>query len=71
MTVGLPHMKHTIDEDPVTHEFAVLRLPNTFVDGDKLPICATDQWFRSREEAVAAGPKVRRAREARTSGTRR
>ena len=47
-------MKHTIYEDPVTHKFAWLRLPNTFVAGDKLPICATDRWFQTREEAVAA-----------------
>ena len=47
-------MKHTIYEDPVTHKFALLRLPNTFVDGDKLPTCTTDRWFQTRQEAVAA-----------------
>ena len=30
-------MKHTIYEDPVTHKFALLRLPIRFVEGDKLP----------------------------------
>ena len=47
-------MRHTIYEDPITHKFAWLRLPNTFVDGDKLPMCTTDRWFQTREEAVAA-----------------
>ena len=47
-------MKHTIYEDPVTHKFAIIRLPAKFADGDKLPILPTDRWFSTREEAVAA-----------------
>ncbi len=47
-------MKYTIYEDPVTHKFALLRLPDKFVDGDRLPILPMDRWFDSRNEAVAA-----------------
>ena len=47
-------MKHTIYEDPVTHKFALLRLPNKFIEGDKLPVSATDRWFDTREDAIAA-----------------
>ena len=51
-------MKYTIYEDPVTHKYALLRLPDKFVDGDRLPIVPTDRWFASREEAVAALPEL-------------
>lgn len=51
-------MKYTIYEDPLTHKFAFLQLPNRFVDGDKLPSVAADRWFGSREEAVAALPEL-------------
>jgi hypothetical protein len=51
-------MKYTIYQDPLTHKFAVLPLPNPFVDGDKLPILATDRWFDSHEEAVSALPEL-------------
>jgi hypothetical protein len=51
-------MKYTIYEDPVTHKFALLALPKRFVDGDKLPIVDTEQWFASREEALAALPDL-------------
>jgi len=47
-------MKHTIYEDPITHKFALLRLPAKFVDGDKLPIPPSAEWFTTREDAVAA-----------------
>jgi len=49
-------MKYTIYEDPVALKFALLRLPDKFIDGDRLPILPTDRWFDSREEAVAALP---------------
>jgi len=52
------HMKYTIDEDPVALKFALLRLPDKFIDGDRLPILPTDRWFDSREEAVAALPEL-------------
>jgi hypothetical protein len=49
-------MKYTIYEDPITHKFTLLQLPNHFLDGDELSIPPTDQWFASHEEAVAALP---------------
>jgi hypothetical protein len=51
-------MRYTLYEDPITHKFALLRLPTGFLDGDKLPILATDRWFDSREEVVAALPEL-------------
>jgi hypothetical protein len=51
-------MKYTIYEDPLTHKFALLPLPNRFVDGDTLPVALIDQWFGSREEAIAALPEL-------------
>lgn len=50
-------MKFTIYEDPRTHKFTLLRLPDRFIDGDPLPL-PTDRWFDSREEAVAALPEL-------------
>jgi hypothetical protein len=47
-------MKHTIYEDPVTHKFALVRVPGKFIEGDKLPIPAATQWLTTREDAVAA-----------------
>jgi hypothetical protein len=51
-------MKYTIYEDPRTHAFALLALPNRFVDGDALPVIEVDRWFGSREEAIAALPDL-------------
>ena len=51
-------MKYTIYEDPVTLKFALLRLPDKFVDGDRLLILQTERWFDSREEAIAALPEL-------------
>lgn len=56
--MALDLMKYTIYEDSLTHQFALLPLPNGFVDGDKLPIVATDRWFGSRAEAIAALPEL-------------
>lgn len=47
-------MKYTIYEDPVTHRFAFLALPTRFADGDKFPSVASDRWFASHAEAIAA-----------------
>jgi hypothetical protein len=47
-------VKHTLYEDPVTHQFALIRLPEKFIEGDTLPIPPTDRWFGSREEAIAS-----------------
>ncbi len=51
-------MKYTIYEDPVLHKFAILELPDKFVDGDKLSIPPTERWFDSHEAAVAALPEL-------------
>jgi len=51
-------MKYTIYEDPLTHRFAFLPLPSRFVEGDELPLVATDRWFGSRVEAIAALPQL-------------
>ncbi len=45
-------------EDPVTRRFALVRLPDKFIDGDKLPILPTERWFDNREQAVAALPEL-------------
>jgi hypothetical protein len=51
-------MKHLLYEDPITHKFALIRLPELFADGDRVPIRPTDHWFSSREEAIAALPEL-------------
>ena len=50
-------MKHVIYEDPISRKFALVRLPDKFVEGDKIPICR-DRWFETREEALAALPEL-------------
>jgi hypothetical protein len=51
-------MKHVIYEDPISRKFALIRLPDRFVEGDKLPIPPTERWFQTHEEAVAALPEL-------------
>ena len=51
-------MRYTLYEHPVTHKFALVRLPDKFVDGDELPILPTERWFDNREEAIAALPEL-------------
>jgi hypothetical protein len=51
-------MKYMLYEDPLTHRFAFLPLPNRFVDGDTLPIVGNDRWFESHAEAIAALPEL-------------
>lgn len=46
-------MRHGLYEDPITHKFAVIRLPSMFHDGDEVPIPRTPRWYETREEAVA------------------
>ena len=46
-------MRHAIYEHPITHKFAVIRLPAQFVEGDRVPIPASSRWFGTREEALA------------------
>jgi hypothetical protein len=51
-------MKHTLYEHPITHRFALIRLPQKFAEGDALPILPTDKWFGTREEALQALPTL-------------
>ena len=51
-------MKHTIYEDPITHKFALIRLPARFVEGDRLEILPGARWFATHEEAVASLPDL-------------
>jgi hypothetical protein len=51
-------VRYTLYEDRVTHKFALVRLPHAFIDGDTLPIPPTQEWFDSREDAVAALPNL-------------
>jgi hypothetical protein len=46
-------MKYTIYEHPVTHQFALIKVPPQFADGDALPLPASVQWFATRAEAEA------------------
>jgi hypothetical protein len=57
-TWGASGVKHTIYEDRITHKFAIIRLPEKFAEGDKLPIPPTTRWFSTREETVAALPDL-------------
>lgn len=54
----LVEMKHTLYEDPVTHKFALIRLPLKFAEGDKIPVPSTARWFSTRDEAMAALPSL-------------
>jgi hypothetical protein len=51
-------VKHTIYEDPITHRFAIIKLPEQFADGDRLPIAANARWFDTHAEALAALPTL-------------
>ena len=51
-------MKHALYEHPITHEFALVRLPDQFADGDTVPVLASDHWFSTREQALAALPAL-------------
>jgi hypothetical protein len=51
-------VKHTIYEDPKTHRFAIVRLPEKFSDGDRLPIAPDTRWFDTHAAAVAALPAL-------------
>jgi len=51
-------VKYAIYEDPVTHRFALVQLPDKFIDGDKLNVLPTQRWFDSHEAAVAALPEL-------------
>jgi hypothetical protein len=51
-------VKYAIYEDPKTRKFALIHLPDKFIEGDAVPILPTDRWFDSREEAVATLPEL-------------
>jgi hypothetical protein len=51
-------LKYAIYEHPVTHRFALIQLPDSFIEGDKIPMLPDDRWFNSREEAVAVLPEL-------------
>jgi len=51
-------VKYAICEDPVTRRFALVRVPDKFVDGDELPILPTERSFDNREGAVAELPEL-------------
>jgi hypothetical protein len=57
-TRAISVMRYTLYEHPVTHKFALIRLPDKFMDGDKLPLLPTERWFDDRDEAVAALPEL-------------
>ena len=46
-------MRHGLYEHPITHKFALIRLPSVFREGDEVAISRTPRWFETREEAVA------------------
>ncbi len=46
-------MKHTLYQDPITHRFAVVRLPSRFIEGDTFVVPTSIQWFVRREDALA------------------
>jgi hypothetical protein len=47
-------MRHTILEHPITHRFALVKVPARFVEGDKLPIPPDALWLATRADALAA-----------------
>jgi hypothetical protein len=51
-------LKHTIHQHPVTHKFALVRLPPRFVEGDSLPIPPLTRWFGTRDEVIATLPQL-------------
>jgi hypothetical protein len=51
-------MKHALYEHPITHKFALIRLPEQFAEGDAVPILPSDHWFSNREQAIAALPEL-------------
>ena len=45
--------RHTIYEHPITHKFALIRLPEHYVEGDPMPLRPSDRWFDSADGPVA------------------
>jgi hypothetical protein len=46
-------VRYTIYEHPSTHQFAIVKLPAKFLDGDRIPVPSTVRWFQTHEEALA------------------
>lgn len=51
-------MRYALYEHPRTHKFAFLQVPSHFAEGDRLPSDAIENWFETREAAVAAVPEL-------------
>ena len=50
---GLLPVRYTIYEHPSPHQFAILKLPPRFLDGDRIPVPSTVRWFHTVEDARA------------------
>jgi hypothetical protein len=46
-------MKYAVYEHPITRKFAFVALPARFVEGDAVPLTNKEQWFDTRDAAVA------------------
>jgi hypothetical protein len=53
ISVALQSMKYTLYEHPITHRFAIVRLPDEFHEGDRLPISPNARWFDTHSQAVS------------------
>jgi hypothetical protein len=62
-------MKYVIYEHPLTHQFAFLALPASFVEGDTLRPVAAGRWFATHAEAIAALPELLDREESRPADT--
>jgi len=46
-------MKYVVYEHPITRRFALVPLPVRFVEGDAVPPTDHEQWFDTRDAAIA------------------
>ena len=46
-------MKYAVYEHPMTRKFALVPLPARFVEGDAVPLTNNEQWFDTRDAAMA------------------
>ena len=51
-------MRSTLYERRATCKLALVRLPDKFIEGDKLQLLQTERWFDNREAAIAALPEL-------------
>jgi hypothetical protein len=47
-------MKYAVYEHPITRKFALVLLPARFMEGDAIPLTSNEQWFDTRDAAIAA-----------------